>query len=170
VKKIFLTLVMVAVVGAVIVTLFLSLADQAGPRYVFKDNRSLQPVALEPHVYLCSECNMQIETLAYASQVVLKNGLTYFFDDIGCVVLWLEDRKPEVSKIYTMTLDTHHWIEAEKAHYTRSANTPMGYGMAAYEKPFEGNISYAQMRLLMLRGEHLHDPFIKKLLIDHPKH
>jgi hypothetical protein len=95
----------------------------------------------------------------------MKNGNTYFFDDIGCVVLWSQKHKKEIVKMLTQTLDTHKWIEVKKAWYSRIAPSPMGYGFAAIENKKEGLISYDEMQTLMLQGKNLHDPFVKKKLL-----
>jgi hypothetical protein len=63
------------------------------------------------------------------------------------------------------TLDTHQWIEAKKAWYSRTAASPMGYGFAPYAQKKEGFVPYEEMRLLMLQGKNLHDPFVKKKLL-----
>jgi hypothetical protein len=42
----------------------------------------------------------------------------------------------------------------------------MGYGFAAYEKRADGLIPYDEMRILMLQGKNLHDPFVKKSLLE----
>jgi hypothetical protein len=41
----------------------------------------------------------------------------------------------------------------------------MGYGFGAYEKPAEGRLDFAQMRLRVLRGLTLKDPKIRKKLL-----
>jgi hypothetical protein len=164
-KKFLISFLTVVTGGAVIMILFLSLANQDGPRYIYKGNVSHQPVPLKPKEYQCSECNMDVEDLNYAAQLITDEGLTYFFDDIGCVVLWLKNHTPNKPIILTQTLDTHRWIDAKKAWYTRVAPTPMGYGLAAYEKKKEGLISYEEMKMLMLQGKTLHDPFVKKSLL-----
>ena len=164
-KKFLLNFLIFAVVVAVIVILLLSLGSDKGARYVYKGNTAYQPVKIKPKEYQCSECNMDIEALDYSVQLITKNGNTYFFDDIGCVVLWLENHKVDTQKIITMSLDSKQWIEVDKAWYTRTAPSPMGYGFAAYEKKQENFISYEEMRLLMLQGKHLHDPFVKKALL-----
>ncbi len=154
-----------AVVIAVMVILLLSLGTDEGARYVHKGNTTYKPVTLKPKEYQCSECNMDVEALEYSAQIILKNADTYFFDDIGCVVLWLESHSPKIKTVLTQTLDTHQWIDAKKAWYSRIAPSPMGYGFAAVEKRREGLISYEEMRLLMLQGKNLHDPFVKKQLL-----
>ncbi len=164
-KKLLINLLTFVVVIAVMVILLLSLGTDEGARYVYKGNTAYKPVTLKPKEYQCSECNMDVETLEYAAQIILKNADTYFFDDIGCVVLWLEGHSPKIKAVLTQTLDTHEWIDAKKAWYSRIAPSPMGYGFAAVEKRKEGLISYEEMRLLMLQGKNLHDPFVKKQLL-----
>jgi hypothetical protein len=108
---------------------------------------------------------MDVENLNYMAQIVTEEGNTYFFDDIGCVVLWLKNHTPKIARMVTKTLDTHQWIDAKKAWYSRTDATPMGYGFAAYEVKKEGMIPYEEMRMLMLQGKNLHDPFVKKQLL-----
>lgn len=165
-KKLLMNLLTFTIVIAVIVILLLSLGTDEGARYVHKGNLSYQPVAIKEKEYQCSECSMDIEALEYSAQIITSKGDTYFFDDIGCVVLWLENRTIETQKVITRTLDTGKWIEVNKAWYTRIAPSPMGYGFAAYEEKKGGFISYEEMRLLMLQGKHLHDPFVKKSLLE----
>ena len=132
---------------------------------MYKGNTAYQAIPLGTKVYQCSECSMDVEDLEYAAQLISKEGNTYFFDDIGCVVLWLENHSPDTEIILTQTLDTHLWIDAKKAWYSRIAPSPMGYGLAAVENKKEGLITYEEMKLLMLQGKNLHDPFVKKKLL-----
>ena len=150
---------------AVIVLLLFSFGNEEGARYVYKGNTAHVAVNIKSKEYQCSECNMNIELLSYAAQLITKDGSTYFFDDIGCVVLWLKNHNPRIHSLLTQTQDTHQWINVHKAWYSRIAPSPMGYGFAAYEKFQDGLISYDEMKLLMLQGKNLHDPFIKKKLL-----
>ncbi|MGC9351157.1 MAG: hypothetical protein ACP5D3_04150 [Sulfurovum sp.] len=163
-KKFLLNLLTFGIVIAIIVILLLSLGTDQGARYVYKGNTAYEPVVIKPKEYQCSECSMDIEAMAYSAQIITPEGDTYFFDDIGCVVDWLEGRKIKTQKVITKTLDTDRWIDVDKAWYTRTASSPMGYGFAAYEHKQEGFIPYGEMKLLMLQGKHLHDPFVKKSL------
>ena len=163
-KKLLINFLTFLVVVAVIVILLLALGSDEGARYVHKGNTSHQPVTIKPKEYQCSECSMDIEALEYSAQIITPGGDTYFFDDIGCVVEWLENRTIKTEKIITRTLDTNNWIDVKEAWYTRVAPSPMGYGFAAYEKKQDGFIPYDEMRVLMLQGKHLHDPFVKKSL------
>lgn len=164
-KKLLISFLTIVIGGAIVMILFISLAQQDGPKYVAKGNTTHKPITIKPKEYLCSECNMDVEHLQYQAQIITADGVTYFFDDIGCVVLWLKNHTLEDATIITMTLDTHNWIDVTKAWYTQTASSPMGYGMAAYEHKKESFISYEDMRLLMLQGKTLHDPFVKKTLL-----
>ena len=164
-KKILINILTFAIVIAVIVILLISFGSSEGNRYVYKGNMTHQAVPIKAKEYQCSECSMDIEALDYAAQLISKDGNTYFFDDIGCVVLWLENHSPDTHSILTQTLDTHQWIDAKKAWYSRIAPSPMGYGFGAVENKKEGLIDYAEMKLLMLQGKNLHDPFVKKKLL-----
>lgn len=164
-KKILMNLLTFAVVIAVIVILLLSLGSEEGARYVYKGNTAYQAIPIQSKEYQCSECSMDVENLDYVAQLITKGGDTYFYDDIGCVVLWLENHTVDVQIILTKTLDTHQWIDATKAWYSRIAPSPMGYGFGAVEDKKEGLIPYEEMKLLMLQGKNLHDPFIKKKLL-----
>ncbi len=156
---------MFAVVIAIIVILLLAFGTDEGSKYVYKNNTQHKIIPIKPKEYHCSECTMPIEDMPYQAQVITKKGDTYFFDDIGCVVLWLEKHHNPIAKMATQTLDTHHWIDPKKAWYTRVAHDPMGYGFAAYEKKKEGLIAYDTMKRLMLQGRNLYDPFVKKQLL-----
>jgi len=165
VKKILINGLIFAIVIAVIVTLLLSFGSSKGSRYVYKGNVEHKVIPIKPKEYQCSECGMDVEELKYAVELISENGNTYFFDDIGCLVLWLETHSPDTHSMLTQTMDTHRWVPVEKAWYSRIAPTPMGYGFAALENKKEGLLPYEEMKLLMLQGKHLHDPFVKKKLL-----
>jgi len=165
VKKILINIVVFAMVIGVIVILLLSFGSDQGAKYVYKNNTEHKIIKIKPKEYQCSECNMDIENLDYIVELIAQNGNTYFFDDIGCVVLWLEKHSPKIHKLMVKTLDTHQWIEAEKAWYSRTSPSPMGYGFAPFLKKEKGFVSFKEMKLLMLQGKNLHDPFVKKKLL-----
>ena len=164
-KKLLINIAVFAMVIAVIITLLLSFGTDEGARYVYKGNTAHKVIEVKPKEYRCSECNMEVEHLGYMAQIITQEGNTYFFDDIGCLVEWLKNHHPKIAKMVTKTRDTNRWIDVTKAWYSRTDATPMGYGFAAYEKQKEGLIPFEKMRQLMLQGQNLHDPFVKKQLL-----
>jgi len=164
-KKALINFLTYLTVGAIIVVLLLVFGTEEGVKHIYKGNTQHKPITIKPKTYQCSECKMDIENLEYLAELITIEGDTYFFDDIGCVILWLEKHQPHISKILTQTLDTHKWIEAKQAWYSRISPSPMGYGFGAVEKKREKLISYDEMKTLMLQGKNLHDPFVKKQLL-----
>ena len=132
---------------------------------VSKDGK---PVPIKLGVTMDPECGMEVEKMVHASQVILKDGRAFVFDDPGCMIKWLHKNHydPKDVKLWTYSDDTHRWIDAKKARYTLTDSTPMHYGFGAYEKnTSKKTVSFEEMRLKMLRGENLTNPKIRKKLL-----
>ena len=52
----------------------------------------------------CEECKMALSDPHYSAQVIDLNGEAYYFDDIGCAILWLR-RQPWKDKARTWVND-----------------------------------------------------------------
>ena len=151
----------------IIVGVFLSLSTIEHMTTVYLGNKSKQPIKIELGKFQDSDCGMVIDDISYASEVVAPDGKTWFFHDHGGMVHWLSN-KPFKDKavIWTYTKDTKQWKDGRKLWYSRTDNTPMGYGFGAYEYKKDGMIDFKTMSLYMLRGENLTNPLIKKQLLD----
>ena len=158
-------LVIVGII-ALIVALFLSLANRQQMVTLKTGNLEKKPLTIILNHYQDSDCGMVIDSLEYASQVIAPNGNTWFFHDHGGMVSWLE-RKSFKNKatIWTYAKDTKRWIEGEKAWYSRDEETPMLYGFGAYEHKKDKLIDFKTMQLHMLRGEHMANSMIRKQLL-----
>ena len=130
-------------------------------------NYDKKPLEFQLGAVKCPQCRMPIVTLNNSVQIISSDGKTYFFDDVGCMVLWIEDNKGMLDKlvIWVYAHDTKQWINAKKAYYSLTDRTPMRYGFGAYENTQENLISFEKMRLRMLRGLTLKDPKIRKHLL-----
>ena len=159
-------ILIILILVAIIVSIFLSLASTGRMVVVHEGNLKRLPIEMQLNKYQDSDCGMVIEDLHYASQVVAKNGKTWFFHDHGGFVNWLKDKdfKDDVV-IWVMSRDTKKWIDAKKAFYSLTDVTPMGYGFGAYEKSLDSFIDFETMNLRMLRGETMNNPFIKQKLL-----
>ncbi len=165
-KKILMPLLTVIVLIAVIVTIVLSMADKQHAKVILKGNIEKKAIDITKKEYQCSTCKMEIEHLQFAAEVVNTKGKTWFFDEIGCVVEWLENQPfKQSATLWSKTEDTNRWVDAREAWYSRDSITPMGYGFGAQEHFKEGYINYETMRLKMLRGENMSDPYIRKQLL-----
>lgn len=101
---------------------------------------------------ICERCKMIISVRNYAAQVINpQNGKHYYFDDIGCTVLWFDEDNIEWEEqaiIYVTDAKSGEWIDAKSAHWTYGAITPMDFGFSAYKNPQAGvdNYEYSYVR------------------------
>jgi hypothetical protein len=105
----------------------------------------------------CEECKMALSDRHYSAQVIDSNGRAYYFDDIGCAILWLR-RQPWKDKARTWVNDvkTTEWIEAQKANWiSGDPRTPMGYGFAATLSPVENALEWKTVQKSMISGKTL---------------
>ncbi len=122
-----------------------------------KGNKEQLPVDFVWDRVVCEECKMALSDPHYSAQVIDPNGQPYYFDDIGCAILWLR-RQPWRNKARTWVNDmnTKEWIEAEKANWTYGdPKTPMGYGFAATMSKVENPMDYKTVKKWMYIGKTL---------------
>ncbi|MCF6309426.1 MAG: hypothetical protein L3J19_02965 [Sulfurimonas sp.] len=156
----------IVIIAAIIVTLFLSLASTKRTIIVNEGNFKQIPIEVKIGKYIDSDCKMVINDLTDLSQVIIKNGKSWFFHDHGGLVKWLEDKKfKDSAVVWVMSRDTKKYINARTAFYSLTDKTAMGYGFGAYENKKDLYVDFDTMRLRMLRGETLKNPSIKKQLL-----
>jgi len=113
---------------------------------------------------MCARCVMVVSDRANTIQVRNpKNGKTYMFDDIGCMVLWFKDEKikwKNEAVIWITDVQSKEWIDARKALYTTENITPMAYGFSAHKdkksiKIYQDVIGFDELidRILKKEGE-----------------
>ncbi|AOO64146.1 nitrous oxide reductase accessory protein NosL [Sulfurospirillum halorespirans] len=87
---------------------------------------------------MCERCKMVLSDRKFSAQVINPdNGKKYFFDDIGCVILWFKENSigwKEKAVIWVNDAKTGEWIDARKAFYDVDNITPMAYGFGAHVK------------------------------------
>jgi len=83
----------------------------------------------------CAQCNMAVADDAHATQIVMKDGRTLMFDDIGCMYAWLaEHGDGDVGASFVRDYHGLQWVKTEKAYfvYDASFKTPMAYGVLSF--------------------------------------
>lgn len=86
------------------------------------DNKAVDPVwGKEP----CAHCRMLVQDRQHAAQAV-EAGDRFYFDDIGCLVLWQRGHAP--SRAWVRDGVTPGWLDAATARYRDGATTPMDFG------------------------------------------
>lgn len=151
----------------VLFSLFLVSSGCEKSNNAFEHNHDKKPLEFQMGTVKCPQCRMPINSLNNSVQLIISDGKTYLFDDVGCMVLWIEDNQQMLKEltIWVYAHDTKHWIDAKKAYFSLTDSTPMRYGFGAYEYEQKNLISFKKMRLRMLRGLTLKDPKIRKHLL-----
>jgi len=93
-----------------------------------------QPPAIAYGQDVCDLCGMIISEPKYAAAMLLENGESRKFDDIGNMFMY-HDQHPEfgVRAWFVHDYQTETWIRGEPALYVQSPaiKSPMGHGIAA---------------------------------------
>jgi nitrous oxide reductase accessory protein NosL len=162
VLPILVSLVMVAIIAGI----FVSMAKNDGPITIVTGNTAMKPLPIEIGKTNDTQCAMLLKSEENAAEVVAPDGRTWFFDDPGCMVLWLKDKPfKDQAKLWVHTIDTKAWLDARKAHYGVTDPSEMHYGFGARAKATPKSIDFEEMTLRMYRGENLTDPKIRKKLL-----
>ena len=124
-----------------------------------------KPAEVKQHE--CPKCYMIVNSSKIHSAKVITQEKIYYFDDIGCMVIYTHENNIDltVERAEVFTNDTHKYIPINKARYRLHEKTPMNYGFVAYENEDEFMIDFNEVRLKMLRGEHMANPKIRKKVL-----
>ena len=161
-----LPIILTILLFGVVATVLISVAKKEQPVVFVEGNKEKKPLPIKLGFTNDIQCKMLIKDLNNSAEVISPEGKTWFFDDTGCMVLWLKDKKfANKAKIWVHTIDTDKWIDAKKAWYGVRDHTQMHYGFGAREKRCKECIDFEEMRLRMLRGENLTNPKIRKKLL-----
>lgn len=157
--------VVTALLVVCVAVLVLALGRRQRHVTIWTDNPERRPVPMEAGRFQDTQCAMTIEDLAHACQAVDERGRTWFFDDVGCLALWLEKRRDRDDLVlWVRDADDGQWIDGRTAWYLLGAETPMGYGFLPHAAPCEGAVDFRQMTDMMARGENLTDPYVRKAI------
>jgi nitrous oxide reductase accessory protein NosL len=164
-KKILPLLIILVILG-ISAIVFVSMAKKDQPITIVKGNMEMKALPIKLNFTNDPYCKMLITKERNAAQVVSPEGNTWFFDDPGCMVLWLQDKAfKNEAKLWVHSLDTDKWIDAKNAAYGVKDKTEMHYGFGARENRTDETINFAEMELRMYRGENLTNPKIRKKLL-----
>lgn len=102
-----------------------------------KTSVNLEPADVKWDRDVCERCVMQVNDRLHSAQIVdPKSGEHYFFDDLGCASLWLEEQnqpwKTDAIVYITDGLDGK-WINKNQAVFAQGFKTPMSFGIAAFK-------------------------------------
>ncbi|MDX8367419.1 nitrous oxide reductase accessory protein NosL [Cytobacillus sp. IB215665] len=96
-----------------------------------------KPREINPDIDICTICNMSVAHIDHATEVILDNGEILTFDDIGCMIEYIErseENTTAINKSYVRDIKSNEWIELQDAHfaYHQEFWTPMAYGVISF--------------------------------------
>nr|WP_203362809.1 nitrous oxide reductase accessory protein NosL [Bacillus sp. REN10] len=97
--------------------------------------QSYEPVEINPDIDVCDICNMSITETQYATEVILKDGSVETFDDIGCMVEYLNEQdEKDIGEKYVRDALSGDWVKLDEATflYKKDYWTPMAYGVVSF--------------------------------------
>lgn len=102
----------------------------------------------------CERCRMVLSDQRFAAQIRYTSikgtrSRVTKFDDIGCAIIWLEDKPFKDAKETEIWVSSHQdkqWINAKTATFVRKNTSPMEYGLGAQSEFVEGGLTYDQAK------------------------
>ncbi len=99
-----------------------------------EEDRSDQPPEINYGVDVCSRCGMIISEERYAAGLVAADGAPVILDDIGEMIIIVQEEGLGERRAWVHDADSLEWIDATSAFFTISHDvvTPMGMGVTAF--------------------------------------
>lgn len=94
-----------------------------------------EPKEINVETDVCQVCNMTISHVDYAGQIVFKNNDHLVFDDLGCLMEYInEHSEKDIGAAFIKDESTKQWIDVKEAVYIYNKDywTPMNYGVLAF--------------------------------------
>ena len=104
-----------------------------------------EPIAWDREA--CAHCHMHVGEPRFAAQVQLADGQVANFDDPGCMVRYLDERRPAVHAVYVHHLSDERWLLLRDAAFLAGQTTPMGYGLGAVDASTPGALTLDAARM-----------------------
>ncbi|RKQ33192.1 nitrous oxide reductase accessory protein NosL [Oceanobacillus halophilus] len=85
----------------------------------------------------CEVCNMMVPNNQHATQIVLEDGRSLMFDDLGCLYKWkLDNQDGSVGAEFVRDFHTEEWIEIQNSFfvYDKDIMTPMAYNIISFKE------------------------------------
>ena len=109
------TILVIATIFSILIFILFSTTNFKQLVVASQYNDTKNPIHIKENKYKDRYCNMTIKDIKYSAQAILENHTTLFFDDIGCLVLWLNSQeKQEEILLWVWAKDTNKYINAKK--------------------------------------------------------
>ena len=101
------------------------------------EEKTVKAKAIDEKVDKCANCEMAVADNEDATEIILKDGKTLVFDDIGCMVnKWIRTNgEKDIDAAFVRSHHDKEWLDYNKAVYVFDAKitTAMGYGVIAFK-------------------------------------
>jgi copper chaperone NosL len=94
----------------------------------------------------CSHCRMLISEARFAAQLETSEGEVQSFDDPGCLLAALAERKPELGTLWFHHVREDRWLAGDQVAFEETGHSPMGYGLGAVAAGTPGALSLDEAR------------------------
>ncbi len=136
-------------------------------------NRDQGPREINFDRDICATCLMGLAERNFTAQSVNTHGDVVWFDDLGCLVKYMEtddwekfDGKDAIS--YIADSKTGEWINVNDAWFTFGDHTPMGYGYSAHKHITDSSYNFETTRQRIADGLTMREEFLKnKKMLHH---
>ena len=95
------------------------------------------------HRQPCTHCQMLIGEPTHAAQLITAEGEVLAFDDPGCAMRYIDERRPTVHRLWFHHGTDDRWLPAADVAFTTGATTPMGFGLLAVDRGTPGALDLA---------------------------
>lgn len=101
----------------------------------------VQPI--EWHVQPCAHCQMLVGEPSHAAQLITQAGEVLAFDDPGCALHYLAERKPVVHRLWFHAAREPRWLAADAVAFLTGGTTPMASGLLAVDRGTPSSLELA---------------------------
>ncbi|MCC6621677.1 MAG: hypothetical protein IT385_10510 [Deltaproteobacteria bacterium] len=105
-----------------------------------------EPVPIVWDREVCGHCRMAIGDPRFAAQLVTTSAEVVSFDDVGCMFRYLDERKPEVHRLWFHG-EGERWFGQAAVGFRDGQTTPMGSGLMAVPAETPGALRLDDVRL-----------------------
>jgi copper chaperone NosL len=110
----------------------------------------VQPI--DWHKQPCAHCQMLIGEPRHAAQLITRDGEVLSFDDPGCALQYVNERSPQIHRLWFHHGHDQRWLTAEKVGFAVGGNTPMGFGLVAVDLSTPGALDITAAQAHVRRG------------------
>lgn len=122
------------------------------------ENKREGPVPIVWDREACTECHMLVGEPKFAAQLQTLEGDVLNFDDPGCLLRFVANRRPHASATYFHHLKEDRWLPQSQAGFVTASPSPMGYGLGAVPRQTPGTLSFDEATRQVLHREAEHGP------------